>query len=65
MGTVRRRTEMKQTSELRSKLSKLWIEAAAHDGIDPTSMFIVFSKSNPFIVKYNALALKISKRMVR
>jgi len=56
---------MKHTSELRSKLSKLWIEAAAYDGIDAASSFVVFSKSNPFIIKYNALALKISKRMVR
>lgn len=37
-------------------LRDLWILACKHDGIDPDSKFVVFSKDNRWIRKYNTLA---------
>ena len=36
-------------------LKDLWRKACEHDGIDPTSKFVVFSKDNPWIAKHNRL----------
>ena len=41
-------------------LKQLWTKACKHDGIAPTSTFVVFSKSNPWAKKYNTLAYLIS-----
>jgi hypothetical protein len=40
-------------------LKDLWRKACEHDGIDPTSKFVVFSKDNPWIVRYNNLMLAL------
>jgi hypothetical protein len=40
-------------------LKQLWAKACEHDGIEPTSMFVVFSKDNKWAEKYNNLAYVI------
>lgn len=37
-------------------LKQLWIKACEHDGIEPNSVFAVFSKKNPWAKKYSTLA---------
>ena len=41
-------------------LKDLWRKACEHDGIAPSSKFVVFSNDNPWIVRYNNLMLAIS-----
>ena len=36
-------------------LIEQWRKACEHEGIDPTSMFVVFSDDNPYIKEYNRL----------
>lgn len=44
--------------------AQLWIKACKHDGIDPTSKFVIFTKDNPWAKKYNTLACLISQTPV-
>lgn len=37
-------------------LKQLWAKACEADGIDPNSKFVVFSKDNPWIARYNRAA---------
>ena len=41
-------------------LKQLWAKACEHDGIEASSTFVVFSKTNPWAKKYNNLAYYIS-----
>jgi len=34
-------------------VATLWAKACKHDGIDPTSKFVVWSDSNPYAASYN------------
>lgn len=43
---------------------QLWVKACEHDGIEPTSKFVVFTKDNPWAKKYNTLACLISQTPV-
>ena len=43
---------------------QLWIKACEHDGIEPTSKFVIFTKDNPWAKKYNTLAVLISQAPV-
>lgn len=45
-------------------LKDLWIKACKHDGIEPSSKFVVFSKDNPWAKKYNRFALLIAQAPV-
>ena len=36
-------------------LKDLWNKACEHDGIEANSKFVVFSKDNPWMAKYNTL----------
>ena len=38
-------------------LKDLWNLACKHDGIEPSSLFVVFSKDNPWAKKHNTLVL--------
>lgn len=42
-------------------LKELWTKACKHDGVDPASTFVVFSKDNPWAKKYNNLAYVIAR----
>lgn len=35
------------------KVRKLWNQMCKHDGIAPDSLFVSFSKDNPFAASYN------------
>jgi hypothetical protein len=41
------------TNPQRFVVKNLWIKACRHDQIDPASMFVSFSDSNPFAKEYN------------
>ena len=45
--------------ELIRESKRLWIAACEHDGIDPTSMFVVFSDDNPFEVERQEVVRKL------
>lgn len=40
-------------------LKELWAKACAHDAIPASSKFVVFSKDNPWIMRYNNLILAV------
>ncbi len=41
--------------ELAHQIKLAWAAACSHDGIDPSSKFVTFSKDNPFIVEHDRL----------
>ena len=39
---------------LESTVRALWLKMCKHDGIDPKSLFVVFSTTNPHSASYNS-----------
>ena len=44
------------------QLRAVWKKACEFDAIAPESMFVIFSKQNPYAVEANALMLKALKQ---